>query len=289
MSISATTGSRSIAGRETTQINMRGQSSYEADIRLTGPHPRRHEAADDVRTAGRPQARRDRLHAPSRWPAAQPGLCRIWRPAPERGPAGAVKSGRDDQAMALIVRRKRGERDQEEGDADRGGWRRIAARRRQCRRPGTGSPDPVRRNGWSARTASHPAPAWAWIRAGWCRPTASAAAAARGSSACRIAACCAPASRGKCPSRLWRTARTSAAPAKKSASDPATGTCISPCTTRLIDREEASSTTSPIDQTFDSMISNGVTGITSRCSIVPCSRSRISAAPVRMIDSIAIW
>ena len=32
----------------------------------------------------------------------------------------------------------------------------------------------------------------------------------------------------------------------------------------------------------------GVTGITSRCSMVPCSRSRISAAPVRMIDSIVI-
>ena len=47
----------------------------------------------------------------------------------------------------------------------------------------------------------------------------------------------------------------------------------------------ASSSTSPIDQTLASMISAGVTGITSRCSMVPCSRSRISAAPVRMIDS----
>ena len=34
------------------------------------------------------------------------------------------------------------------------------------------------------------------------------------------------------------------------------------------------------------MISNGVTGITSRCSMVPCSRSRMSAAPVRMIESM---
>ena len=48
----------------------------------------------------------------------------------------------------------------------------------------------------------------------------------------------------------------------------------------------ATSTTRPIDQTLDSMISAGVTGITSRCSMVPCSRSRISAAPVRMIDSM---
>ena len=37
------------------------------------------------------------------------------------------------------------------------------------------------------------------------------------------------------------------------------------------------------------MISSGVTGITSRCSTVPCSRSRINAAPVRMIDSMVIW
>lgn len=41
-----------------------------------------------------------------------------------------------------------------------------------------------------------------------------------------------------------------------------------------------------MDQTFASMISVGVTGMTSRCSMVPCSRSRISAAPVRMMDSI---
>ena len=37
------------------------------------------------------------------------------------------------------------------------------------------------------------------------------------------------------------------------------------------------------------MISAGVTGITSKCSMVPCSRSRISAAPVKMIDSIVTW
>ena len=30
------------------------------------------------------------------------------------------------------------------------------------------------------------------------------------------------------------------------------------------------------------MISEGTTGITSRCSTVPCSRSRMSAAPVRI-------
>ena len=29
--------------------------------------------------------------------------------------------------------------------------------------------------------------------------------------------------------------------------------------------------------------------MTSRCSIVPCSRSRISAAPVKIIVSVVIW
>ena len=43
-----------------------------------------------------------------------------------------------------------------------------------------------------------------------------------------------------------------------------------------------------MDQTLASMISVGVTGMTSRCSTVPCSRSRISAAPVRMMDSMVI-
>ena len=33
-------------------------------------------------------------------------------------------------------------------------------------------------------------------------------------------------------------------------------------------------------------ISNGVTGMTSRCSTVPCSRSRTTAAPARMIASM---
>ena len=48
----------------------------------------------------------------------------------------------------------------------------------------------------------------------------------------------------------------------------------------------ASKTTRPIDQILPSMISAGVTGITSRCSMVPCSRSRISAAPASTMDSM---
>ena len=55
-----------------------------------------------------------------------------------------------------------------------------------------------------------------------------------------------------------------------------------------MERAEATSTTSPIDQTLLVMISNGVTGITSRCSTVPRSRSRISAAPVSRTDSMVI-
>ncbi len=51
---------------------------------------------------------------------------------------------------------------------------------------------------------------------------------------------------------------------------------------------EATSTTSPIDQTLLVMISNGVTGITSRCSTVPRSRSRIRAEPVSRTDSMVI-
>ncbi len=64
------------------------------------------------------------------------------------------------------------------------------------------------------------------------------------------------------------------------------GTDNSPCTTKVSAKAEATSTTSPMDQTLLIMISIGVTGITSRCSMVPCSRSRISAAPVRIIESI---
>ncbi|MNT00760.1 hypothetical protein D3C72_1352020 [compost metagenome] len=80
--------------------------------------------------------------------------------------------------------------------------------------------------------------------------------------------------------------RCRATPARNSATDPSMGTCSSPRTTNVSDRPAATSTTSPMDQTLASMISVGVTGMTSRCSMVPCSRSRIRAAPVRMMDSI---
>ncbi|MNT56462.1 hypothetical protein D3C72_1937630 [compost metagenome] len=41
--------------------------------------------------------------------------------------------------------------------------------------------------------------------------------------------------------------------------------------------------------TLLTMISKAVTGMTRRCSIVPCSRSRMRAAPVRMIDSMVMF
>ena len=44
--------------------------------------------------------------------------------------------------------------------------------------------------------------------------------------------------------------------------------------------------TNPFAQIFDIAISNGVNGMTSKWSIVPCSRSRTIAAPARMIASI---
>ena len=46
--------------------------------------------------------------------------------------------------------------------------------------------------------------------------------------------------------------------------------------------------TRPFAQTLEMAISKGVSGNVRRCSIVPCSRSRISAAPVRTTVSVVI-
>ena len=82
--------------------------------------------------------------------------------------------------------------------------------------------------------------------------------------------------------------RCSAMPAMNSAMDPWIGTSSSPCTTTSSEKPAATSTTSPIAQIFASMISTGATGMTSRCSMVPCSRSRIRAAPLSTMDSMVI-
>jgi len=78
----------------------------------------------------------------------------------------------------------------------------------------------------------------------------------------------------------------SAAHNKNNATEPSTGTASKPWITQCNDKPVASSTTAPIARIFDSIISAGVTGITSKCSMVPCSRSRISAAPVSTIEII---
>jgi integrase len=51
-------------------------------------------------------------------------------------------------------------------------------------------------------------------------------------------------------------------------------------------RECAGGNTNPIAQTLLVMISKGVTGMTSRCSMVPRSRSRINAAPTSMASVV---
>ena len=82
--------------------------------------------------------------------------------------------------------------------------------------------------------------------------------------------------------------RYSVTPAINSNLDPITGTPRINSTTKISENILAIKITNPLAQTFAIMISNGSSGITSKCSIVPCSRSRISAAPDRMIDSMVI-
>ncbi|SWT57195.1 Uncharacterised protein [Klebsiella pneumoniae] len=82
--------------------------------------------------------------------------------------------------------------------------------------------------------------------------------------------------------------RLSATPSINSGIEPSIGTPSTPFTISTSDNPDTTSTTSPIDQIFAIMISNGVIGITSKCSTVPCSRSRISADPVNTIASMVM-
>ena len=52
------------------------------------------------------------------------------------------------------------------------------------------------------------------------------------------------------------------------------------------DSVAAISTTSALAHTLLAMISKALIGITIMCSSVPCSRSRMKAAPTRMMDSM---
>ena len=76
--------------------------------------------------------------------------------------------------------------------------------------------------------------------------------------------------------------------ATNSGIEPWVGTARTRCTTTISDSIATTRTTTPIDQILLIMISVGVTGITSKCSTVPCSRSRMSAAPVSTTDSMVI-
>ena len=83
--------------------------------------------------------------------------------------------------------------------------------------------------------------------------------------------------------------RCSAVVSRNSATEPSTGTPTSPRMTPCSEAATATSTTRPMDQTLASMISVGVTGMASRCSMVPCSRSRISAAPHSRMETMVTW
>ena len=91
----------------------------------------------------------------------------------------------------------------------------------------------------------------------------------------------------KMPSEVAEN-RCRAAPNRNSGTEPAIGTPSAPLTTSQSERPAVTSTTAPLAQTLAAMISNGVRGMTSRCSRVPCSRSRISAAPARMTASMVM-
>jgi hypothetical protein len=73
---------------------------------------------------------------------------------------------------------------------------------------------------------------------------------------------------------------------KKSVSEPAIGTPSHHSTTSTSDRPAATRMTRALAMILESMISAGTTGMTSRCSTVPCSRSRMSAAPVSITAAI---
>ena len=88
----------------------------------------------------------------------------------------------------------------------------------------------------------------------------------------------------KMPSEVVEN-RYSRVPAANSRIEPLTCTPSTPRTITSSANRPPQSTTTLMLHTLLSMISSGVTGITSRCSMVPCSRSRIRAAPASTMDS----
>ena len=70
--------------------------------------------------------------------------------------------------------------------------------------------------------------------------------------------------------------------------DPTIGTCNTPCTIKRIDNTAAIQITQPFARIFANTNSEAPTGITNKCSIVPRSRSRITAAPTNTSVIIVI-
>ena len=66
------------------------------------------------------------------------------------------------------------------------------------------------------------------------------------------------------------TKRCNVATARNSASEPSSGTLSAHCTIKFSENAVARKTASPSDHNLPSMFSVGVTGMTSRCSMVPC-------------------
>jgi hypothetical protein len=77
-------------------------------------------------------------------------------------------------------------------------------------------------------------------------------------------------------------------PNKNRGIDPFNGTRRMPSTRSNKDNKEAKTITELFDQNLAHIISNGVSGITRRWSIVPCSLSLTMAAPASNIESIVI-
>ena len=74
-----------------------------------------------------------------------------------------------------------------------------------------------------------------------------------------------------------------------SASEPLIGTPTARCTTKSSESREETRIIRPLARILAITISFASTGITSKCSIVPCSRSRITAAPTsRMVSRVAL-
>ena len=91
--------------------------------------------------------------------------------------------------------------------------------------------------------------------------------------------------RGGCRAR-WR--KIDDRPGEKEWNEPAAGAPKTPRTTSHSEKMAPVRTTRLLAHTLAIMISGGDSGMTNRCSTVPCSRSLSSAAAGRMMESMVI-